>query len=426
MSRTRGGIGGATISRASGGALLVSTVELTRASRALGHQTVLASLFGLAIGPSCLTLLAFGAFIGPLEREFGWGVPAIALGASIVSLMVMLLSPVQGYLVDRFGGRRVVLWSIPPFALSLCAMYFLPNRLDLFYLAWIIIPVCGIGIWPISYLRTTAGWFDAHLGLALGIANAGIGVGTVLVPLLSAYLIGAYGWREAYLALGGLAFVAWPVAFLFLHDPTPAMARGALSGDTLAEAGRTRPFWFALIGFFFLGLFTTSLIIHQVRIMVDAGITPAVATAIPATFGAALIAARLATGWLLDRYPASRIMVVLMIGGAVAAMLYAHGPNVPQAICCAILLGAIAGAEFDVLSYIIPRYFGRRAFGRIYGTMFSIFQLASAIGTYAMGASRSGFGSYAPAMLSLTAVCLVAALLFTQLGPYRFRGGVRI
>ena len=404
----------------------MSAAGLARSSQVLGRQTVFASLFGLAIGPSCLTLLAFGAFIGPLEREFHWGVPAIALGASIISLMVMIVSPIQGYLVDRFGGRRVVLWSIPPFAVSLCCMYLLPDRLGFFYLAWIVIPACGIGIWPISYLRTTAGWFDAHLGLALGIANAGIGVGTVFVPLLSAYLIGAYGWREAYLVLGGIAFVAWPVAFVFLHDATPTMARDARNGDTLAEAGRTRPFWFALVGFFFLGLFTTSLIIHQVRIMVDAGITPSVATAIPAAFGAALVAARLGTGWLLDKYPASRIMAVLMIGGAIAAVIYAHGPTVPEAIGCAILLGAITGAEFDVLSYIIPRYFGRRAFGKIYGTMFSVFQLASAIGTYATGASRSGYGSYAPAMLAFTLVCLVAAVLFTQLGPYRFRGGVRI
>lgn len=392
---------------------------------ALGWRAALAASFGLAVGPSCLTILAFGAFITPLEREFGWSVSSIAVGASIISLMIMVLSPLQGLLVDRFGGRRVVLWSIPVFAPSLCAMYYLPNNITVFYLAWVVIPICGLGVWPISYLRTTSGWFDKNLGLALGVTNAGVGVGSMLVPLISALLIATYGWREAYLGLGLIAFTAWPVAFLFLRDPVPAAAGVPMGGDTLKQAAATRPFWIALAGFFFLGLFTTGIIVHQVRILIDSGVSPSVATSIPAMFGAALIAGRLVTGWLLDRSSASRIMMVLMIGGAVAAVLFARGPNVPEAILCALLVGAITGAEFDVLSYIIPRYFGRRSFGKIYGTIFAVFQLSSAIGVAAIGASRASFGSYAPAMLSLTLVCLVAALLFTRLGPYRYIAGAK-
>ncbi|GAA3310056.1 hypothetical protein GCM10020295_76120 [Streptomyces cinereospinus] len=62
------------------------------------------------------------------------------------------------------------------------AMYFLPDDISVFYLAWALIPVCGLGLWPVSYLRLTAGWFDRRLGFALGVANSGIGVGTVIVP----------------------------------------------------------------------------------------------------------------------------------------------------------------------------------------------------------------------------------------------------
>ena len=385
-----------------------------------GWRTVAANCFGLAVGPSCMTILAFGAFIAPLDREFGWGVPAIAVGASIISLMIMLVSPIQGWLVDRFGSRRLVLWSIPIFAPSLCAMYFLPNNLTVFYLAWVVIPACAIGVWPISYLRATAGWFDRRLGLALGITNAGIGVGTMLVPLITAFLIHGYGWREAYLCLGLIAFTAWPVAFFLLEDPSPRITGIAIDGETLAQARGMRPFWIMLAAFFFLGLFTTGVIIHQVRILIDAGIPPQVATAIPAAFGAALIVARVVTGWLLDRVSAIGIMAVLMFGGAVAAVIWGIGPTVPLAVLCAVLAGAITGAEFDVLSYIIPRYFGRRSFGKIYGIMFAVFQLASAIGVFAIGASRGSFGTYAPAMFSLTVVCLVAALLFSRMGPYRY------
>jgi MFS family permease len=401
----------------------VADAEERKAALNIGWKTVGASAFGLAVGPSCLTLLAFGAFIAPLDAEFKWGVPAIALGASIISIMIMILSPVQGILVDRFGGRRVILASIPIFALSLCSMYFLPNNVGVFYLAWIVIPICGLGVWPISYLRSTAGWFDRKLGLALGFANAGIGVGTMLVPLISGYLIQRYGWREAYLGLGLLAFTAWPVAYLLLSDPVQSRGGVAFDGDTLREAAGTRPFWIAAVAFLLLGLFTTSLIVHQVKIMIDAGIAPSVATTIPAAFGLALIFGRLITGWLLDRYRAATIMAILLMGGVVATVIFARGPDIPEAIIAVALVGAITGAEFDVLSYIIPRYHGRRAFGQIYGALFAIFQLSSAIGTIALGASRGAFGSYGPAMYALSAVCVVASLMFMMLGPYKFKAG---
>ena len=401
-------------------------VPTDREAVASGWSTVAASAFGLSVGPSCLTILAFGAFIAPLEREFHWGIAHIASGASIISIMMMILSPLQGILVDRLGGRRLILWSIPFFALSLCTMYLLPNSLPLFYLAWIIIPIFAIGVWPVSYLRTTSGWFDSNLGLALGCANAGVGVGTLLVPLVTASLISAYGWREAYLALGLIAFAAWPVVFLFLRDPVPGRTGTSFAGDSFAEAARTRPFWLISASFFLLGLFTTGLIIHQVRIFIDAGIRPATATAIPAAFGAAVILARLGTGWLLDRIAARVIVLALMACGIAAALLLTLGPGIPLAIFCAVLVGTVTGAEFDILSYIVPRYFGRRSFGKIYGLTFAVFQLSSAIGVAAIGASRVSFGTYTPALFVMAGVCIACAVMFWFTGPYRFRNGVRI
>ena len=387
---------------------------------ATGWRTVFASAFGLTFGPSVLTVIAFGAFIAPLDREFGWGVPAIALGASIVSVMIMIIAPLQGVLVDRFGGRRLVLYSIPPFALSLMAMSLLPASLLLFYAAWVLIPLCGLGVWPASYLRLAAGWFDRRLGVALGLTNAGIGVGTVLVPILTAVLIATFGWRAAFVGLGVVALLAFPVAFLLLAEPTRRTARVATGGDTLGSAARTRPFRLGLAAFFLLGTFSTTILVHQIRLLLDAGIPPHVANLMPVALGLALIVARVVTGWLLDRFAVTRVMPVFLAGGVVAALLFASGPGVPTAILAAALSGLVIGAEFDVLSYLVPRYFGRLAFGRIYGIMFAVFQLGAAIATYAVGVSRANSGSYAPAMTVLAAVCAVCVVLFLALGPYRY------
>ncbi|MEC3978021.1 MFS transporter [Amycolatopsis sp. H20-H5] len=380
----------------------------------------MAALIGLTCGPSVLTVTTFGAFITPLDREFGWGVPAITLGASILSVTIMVISPVQGYLIDRFGGRRLVLCSAPLFALSLMAMYFLPDSLTMFYLAWAIIPLCGFGLWPVSYLRVTAGWFERRLGLALGVANSGIGVGTVLIPILAAALIGTLGWRATFLALGAIALIAFPVAFFLLTEPSPRTTSVFATGDTLKVAATRRPFWLILSAFFLLGAIGSAILVHQIRLLLDAGVSPGVANVMPAALGVALIVGRLVTGWLLDRVAASQIMVVYLSGGVVASLLFASGPNVTTAIVAAALAGLLIGAEFDVLSYLIPRYFGRRAFGKIYGIAFAVFQLAAAVAAYAVSVSRQSFGSYTPAMLALAVLCAVCAGLFLFLGPYRY------
>lgn len=81
---------------------------------------------------------------------------------------------------------------------------------------------------------------------------------------------------------------------------------------------------------------------------------------------------------------------------------------------------ATSQTQFDVLSYLIPRYFGRLSFGKIYGIAFAAYQLASAIAAYAVSVSRESYGSYIPAMLVLAALCVICAALFLNLGPYRY------
>ncbi|WP_406143665.1 MFS transporter [Streptomyces sp. NBC_01012] len=385
-----------------------------------GWRTAMASALGLTVGPSVLAVMSFGVFITPLHREFGWSVSAIGLGASLLSITVMIISPLQGYLVDRLGGRRLILWSSPVFGLSLMSMYFLPDNLSVFYLAWALIPLCGLGLWPVSYLRLTAGWFERKLGFALGIANSGIGIGTVLVPILTAWLIGAFGWRVAFLGLGAVALIAFPVAYFLITEPTPRTTDVRTGGDTLKVSARRRPFWLILGAFLLLGLVGSSITVYQIPLLLDAGVDENVANLLPVALGLALIVARVVTGWLLDRFKAAVVMSCNLAGGLIAVLLFAAGPNVVTGLIAAALAGLLIGSEFDVLSYLVPRHFGRMAYGKIYGIAFSAFQIGGAIASSAVSASRESFGSYTPAMLTLAVVCVICAGLFMCLGPYRY------
>ena len=152
-----------------------------------GCLTVFAGTSGLAFGPSTMTILPFGVFVRPLQQEFGWTVGQTTFAATIISYMIMVVAPFQGILTDRYGGRAVVIASIPTFVIAYALLYFLPNNLYVYYGLWILIPICAVGVWPLSYLRATATWFDRHLGLALGITNSGIGIGSVIIPPLGKF-----------------------------------------------------------------------------------------------------------------------------------------------------------------------------------------------------------------------------------------------
>ena len=94
-----------------------------------GILTTLGATVGLAFGPSVISTLTSGLYIPPIQKEFGWMRADVSFAFTIVAYMVVLMSPLQGFLVDRFGPRKVILTSIPLFGLSLAALYFTPPNM---------------------------------------------------------------------------------------------------------------------------------------------------------------------------------------------------------------------------------------------------------------------------------------------------------
>src|SRR5262245_15974347 len=204
-----------------------------------GILTTLGATIGLAFGPSVIANLTVTNYITSIEREFGWSRVDVSFAFTLVAYMIVLMSPLQGFLVDRFGPRRVVLTSIPLFSLSLAAIFFTPANLAVYYLLWAIVPVAGLGLWPLGYLQAVTPWFDRKLGLALGSANAGIGLGSILLPM---FVIGPlirapeYGWRYAILAIAALVlFVSWPIVAYGMREPSAVEA----AARKLSAAGKS-------------------------------------------------------------------------------------------------------------------------------------------------------------------------------------------
>ena len=390
--------------------------------------TTLSSTIGLALGPSVIAVLTISPYIVPIEKEFGWSRVQVSLAFTIVAYMIVLVSPLQGLLADRFGPRRVVLTSIPLFAASLAALYFTPRSLLVYYALWALVPIAAIGLWPLGYLQVVSRWFDRKLGLALGVANAGIGLGSTFVPMIVGPIILQYSWRHALLVLAALVLVvSWPIVFFFLREPTAAevaaQQRDAKKafGLPFNEARRETTFLVLNIAFFLLGLTATSLVSQQVPLLQEAGWTRTQAVQLQQLFGFGLLFARVAVGFLIDHVFAPRVMMTVSIGGAIACVLYATYPN--AAYVSALLIGFLLGAEFDVLAFLIKRYYGNVAYGRIYGVIFGVFYLGSGLGIAAIAWFRQTFGNYNNGLFVAAGVLVASALLMVFLPGYRFRTG---
>jgi len=390
-----------------------------------GVLTTFGSVVGLAFGPSVIAILAISPFIPPIEAEFGWSRVQVSLAATIVSYMVVLVSPLQGFLVDRYGPRRVILTSIPLFAVGLASLYVLPDNLAVYYTIWALIPWLSIGLWPLGYLQAVSQWFERKLGLALGCANAGIGVGSTLVPLIVAALIATYDWRMAFLGLACIVlFVTWPVTFFTIREQghghygethPPAI------GTPFNEAIREPVFFMLLAAFFLLGLTATSLVTQQVPLLIEAGWSQTEASFVQALFGFALLFARIFIGFIIDHFFAPRVMQLVSVGGALACILYAMVPE--AGIISALLLGFLLGAEFDVLAFLIKRYFGNVAYGRLYGVIFGVFYLGSGLGIVGLAGIRQAFGDYDTGLFIAAGILLSCVVLTAFLPAYRYKAG---
>ncbi len=397
-----------------------------------GLLTTFGAMVGLALGPSVIANLTVAAYITPIEKEFGWSRVDVSFAFTIVAYLIVVISPLQGLLVDRFGPRRVVLTSIPLFALSLAALYFTPNNMAVYYLLWALVPIAGIGLWPLGFLQAVTPWFDRKLGLALGCANAGIGVGSTLLPMLVlGPMIAAYGWRSALLTLAVLVLViSWPVVAYCLREPSAqeaaarkASGAGKTFGFSFRQALHEPTFWMLNVGFFLLGITATSLVTQQAPLLRDAGWTAAETAQLQTTFGFGLLFARVLIGFVIDHIFAPRVLTTVSIGGAVACVLYATHPNLGY--LSALLIGFLLGAEFDVLAFLIKRYYGNLAYGRIYGVIFGLFYLGSGIGIWGLPKIRelSADHTYHNGLYVATGILLASALVMLFLPKYRFNVG---
>ena len=133
-----------------------------------GWWVVAASAVGLFWGPS-VTVYSFSVFLKPLMQEFHAGRAAVSLGITLHHMAGAVCAPIVGWLVDRYGSRRVILSATAMFACILLSNKLFSANIWHLYVFYLAIGVIINGVGPIPYGNLVAHWFDRHRGLALGL-----------------------------------------------------------------------------------------------------------------------------------------------------------------------------------------------------------------------------------------------------------------
>jgi len=387
---------------------------------------------------STTTFSGFGAFFLPILREFNATRAGLTWVVSAARLEGSLLGPLEGWLVDRYGPRRMMSIGMPLLGLGFILIS-LVSSLPLFYLVFL----GGIALGA-SLGTSTPGnvavvnWFIKKRGTALGIVNTGFSMGAVLVPVL-AFLIDRTGWRGAALLIGfAILVLGMPLALLMRHrpedygylpdgeaaDPPPTAIKVGERDPvqlpvakevnlTAGQALLTPAFWLLGLSMAARTVATVAMNVHQIPFFLDVGFSITEAAVTVSAVGVVSFLARVAIGWLSDHMNRQVLMAImlLLLGTSLEVLAQVDGRESIFVPVYIVTYGIAWGGTNPVMGALRADFFGRRSIGSIGGFM-SLLTLLGTMGGPLMAAYVYDFtGSYNTAFVYIGVVSLVGAVL---------------
>lgn len=391
-------------------------------------KMVLAASIGFSF--SAVVTYSFGLFIEPLGDEFGWSRSEVSSGLSLAALLSVPLAPLLGIMIDRWGSRRLAISGTILTGICMAAFSFASGSLVQWLTLWAVYAVLSVGINSTVWAAAISGVFSAGRGMALGLTLSGAALAQVFAPALTQWLIETVGWRYAFVALGlgwGSISLVFCVPFLFdAHDDRrrsvvdgKPVYRVPLAGLSLREAARSIPLYRIGAATLIMMILTIGILVHQVPILTEAGVSRQGAAYLAGLTGIASIVGKLVTGYFLDRMDAG-IVGSLTMGLCALSFVLLLIPfrHLTIIILSMVILGYSNGCKFQICAFQTARYAGLFNFGKIFGVMSCLVALGAGLGPFIAGVIYDFFGSYEALLAVGIPASLLSGLLLYRLGPY--------
>jgi MFS family permease len=359
-----------------------------------------------------LALYGLPLFYDHMVREFGWSRTQVTSGNALSKLVVgPLFGFIAGWVIDRFGPRRIMLLGILTAGGALVGLGGM-TALWMFYAFYMLNAlgyVCG-GPLPNQVLLSQ--WFREGRGKAMGFAYLGIGLGGAAVPWLAYWLTERWGWRGALGVLGALIVaLAWPMAFLVKEAPAEPAAPGGTGGRVPFAPVLRRPAFYLIVAGSMCSIAAVGGASQHLKLYLglDRGYSQADAARVISLVLTCSIAGRLLMGWLADHWPKRRVMLLIYLLVAAAIPLLFFASSRTAMYLFAALFGVGLGGEYLIIPLMAAELFGVAVLGRVMGIVVTADGVAEAVSPMFVGYLRDATGRYDAGFITLIAVALVGA-----------------
>jgi MFS family permease len=410
-----------------------------------GWIIVAVTFVTMGIGVNART--SFSLLFSPIIDEFGWERGVTAGAFSFGFLVSAVLSPLMGRLMDRTGPRTVMEIGV---VLMGAGLLLAPLTSQPWHLYLTIGVLVGSGSVCLGYSGQSLflpNWFVKRRGLAVGLAFAGVGIGSVVLLPWVQLVIDRSGWRTASWAMGILVLVVLAPLNLFLRkrpedlglrpdgDGSGGPAAAAQPSNivdpawaavdwTLARAMRTARFWWLSLGYF-CGLYVWYAVqVHQTKYLLEIGVgatAAAWALGLVSLFG---IPGQIALGHLSDRIGREWIWAISTFGFAVCFVLLIalqHTPTMLLVYLMVVVQGFLGYGLTSIMGAVVAEIFQGRSFGTIFGTVMFVALAGGAAGPWVTGLLHDLYGTYTLAFLIGIALSLLSAVAIWRAGPRQIR-----
>ena len=356
-----------------------------------------------------LFFLGFGFFFEPMRQTFGWSRTLLSAAFALTRVEGGMLAPLEGYLIQRFGPRKVMTVSFVFFGVGFILLSRV-NSVLTFYLAFIVLAL-GAGSAGFSgVMAAINNWFRRKRARAVGFAMLGMGIGGVVFPPILAFSIETFGWRDTAMAAGIFVMVVGiPISRVVRFNPEPygylpdgekpakqkvvelsvAQAQNAAQVEydfTVREALKTKAFWLMSTGHSLALLVISVISLHQVPYLEsDLGFSKATAASVVIVLTGASMFGQVLGGFLGDRFAKQYLAATTLLGHSVGLFLLAIADSYPEVLLSAVIQGLAWGVRTPVLVSMRGDYFGRKSFAMIMGLSQTIMMIGMVIGPILTG-----------------------------------------
>lgn len=382
---------------------------------------------------SGLYFYGFSVFYTPIRTEFGWSAAVVAGAISFSRLEGGIEGPLIGYLIKRFGPRKIITIGVVLTGIGYMAMIYVDSPLML-YLVYAGVLSIGHNMGFTHGLSTLiTNWFIKKRTRALSLYALGAGLGGAIVVPLVSKAMALYGWRTTAI-LCGLAFwvVGLPAAYLFRNSPEEMglLPDGVSSGNYINhDSGETQTvveepeistrdalksvtFRRLVVAESLRTFLLGSIVLHQIPHLVNIGLSAETAGGILGMMIFASIPGRVLFGFLGDRIKKNKLLAATMITQGIGVLVLAFASNIVHVYAFVVIYGLTYGGCIPLMMAFRGDIFGRKNFAQMSGIMSPFRMIGNVVGPVLAGYLFDVTGSYRIAFIAFAALAAMSGISF--------------